>query len=46
MDYGEVEAGEKEGPMGLAMGEFLLSAKVREVIMVSPDSKGCSLPLR
>ena len=40
MDYGEVEVGEKEGPTGLAMGEFLFSAEVRDIIMVSPDFEG------
>ena len=33
-------AGEKEGPTGLATREFLFSAEVGEVIMVSPDFEG------
>ena len=40
MDYGEVVVGEKEGPTGLATGEFLFSVEVGEVIMVSPDFEG------
>ena len=40
MDDGEVVAGEKEGPTGLATGEFLFSAEIGEVIMVSPDFEG------